>query len=380
MRVALTLPQAGDLGGVERQAHGLAVALCDAGHEVHFFCERSDPGVDPRIHLHRLRRWVRPVKSLKVWLFDARVRRAIAREGPFDIVQGFGKTSRQDVYCDGSGCLSDFQRYSIDVRRPWATRWLHRAGPHAAVVGAIERARYTAGHYRRIVAVSELVRGQILRRHGVPPDDVEVVYPGVDLERFRPAADGGAAARAELGLGGDVPLLVFLGSDYARKGLEALLAALGDLPGVRALVIGRDRHEARYRRRAEVLGVAERVHWLGLRPDPERWLAAGDCLVFPSHFDAFGVAVLEALACGVPAVVSRRAGAAELIVSGRTGALVDGPEPAGALAEAVRPLLDRARRAEVARAARAEAERYGWEHHRARLLEIYAELAGSGGG
>ena len=154
MRVAFIHPQAGDLGGVERQSHSLAVALCDAGHEVHFFCERSDAGVDPRIRVHRLRRWVRPVKSLKVWLFDVRVQRSLRREGPFDVVQGFGKTSRQDVYYDGSGCLADYQRYSIDTRSDGLLRWVRRASPYQVVVGAIERARYMQGNYRRIVAIS----------------------------------------------------------------------------------------------------------------------------------------------------------------------------------------------------------------------------------
>jgi UDP-glucose:(heptosyl)LPS alpha-1,3-glucosyltransferase len=382
MRLAFTHPQAGDLGGVERQAHSLAVALCDAGHEVHFFCERADGSVDPRIELHVLRRWVRPIKSLKVVLFDARVERAVARAGPFDVVQGFGKTSRQDVYYDGSGCLADFQGYSIDTLPGAWRRALRRASPYQAAVGRIERARYTRGNYRRIVAISELVRGQILARHGVPPGDVEVVHPGVDLERFRPAGPEGSreAVRGELGLGEGVPLLAFVGNDYRRKGLDALLRALVRLPEAHALVIGRDKNEGAYREYAAGLGVGSRVHLLGLRPDPERWLAAADCLVFPSHFDAFGSAVLEGLACGLPAVVSRRAGAAELVVEGKTGALVDGPEDVEALARAVKPFLDRVHRQEAGRDARAEAEGRGWQRHTARMLEIYREIGASSDG
>lgn len=374
MRVAFTHPRAGDLGGVERQAHSLAVALCDAGHEVHFFCERADAGVDPRIRLHVLRRWVRPVKSLKVWLFDARVRRAVAAAGPFDVVQGWGKTSRQDVYYDGSGCLADFQAYALGALPPWR-RPLRRASPYQRVVARIERARYTPGNFRRIVAISELVRQQILARHGLQPGDVEVLHPGVDLARFAPDPAARAAVRAELLLDEDAPLLVFLGSDYRRKGLASLLAALPRLADAHVLVLGRDRHGDRFRRLADVLGVAGRTHWLGLQPDPERWLAGSDCLVFPSHFDAFGSAVLEAQACGLPAVVSRRAGAAEVVIDGETGTLVDDPDDVAALAAAILPFLDPSGREQAGRAARAAAERRGWQRHCARMLEIYREVA-----
>lgn len=375
MRVAFTHPRASDLGGVERQAHSLAVALCDAGHEVHFFCERSDASCDPRIHIHKLRRWARPLKGLKVWLFDRGCQRAIAREQPFDVVQGFGKTSHQDVYYDGSGCLRDFQQYSIGTLPSAWRRAVRRASPHQRVVARIERARYTPGNFRRIVAISELVRGQILRRYGLRPEDVEVVYPGVDLARFQPADDATRRAlRSELGIESELPLLAFLGSDYRRKGLDALLQVLVHLPDAHALVIGRDPHEPHYRQLAAQLGVEARTHLLGVRPDPERWLAAADCLVFPSHFDAFGSAVLEALACGLPAVVSRRAGAAELIVEGKTGALIDGPEDPRALMRAIQPFLDPSHRREAGQAARSEAEQHGWDRHVARMLAIYDEL------
>lgn len=379
MRVAFTHPHASDLGGVERQAHSLAVALCDAGHEVHFFCERSDASCDRRIRIHRLRRWARPVKSLRVWAFDVGCRRAIAREGPFDIVQGFGKTSRQDVYYDGSGCLRDFQEYSIGTLPGAWRRALRRASPHQRVVAGIERARYTRGSYRRIVAISQLVRGQILRRYGLPAEDVEVVYPGVDLARFRPSPEPERRERrAELGIGPEQPLIAFLGSDYRRKGLETLLGALALLPEAHALVIGRDPREASYRERAAALGVLPRVQLLGVRPDPERWLAAADCLAFPSHFDAFGSAVLEGLACGLPAVVSRRAGAAELVVEGKTGALVEGPGDPAAWARALAPFLAPARHQEAGRAARSEALHHDWSRHTARMLDIYAELRDGG--
>jgi UDP-glucose:(heptosyl)LPS alpha-1,3-glucosyltransferase len=378
MRIALTHPRASDVGGVERQAHSLAQALLDDGHEVHFFCQRADADVDPRIVVHRIASPLRPLRWFKVWWFDWASERAVAAAGPFDLVHGFGKTSRQDVYYDGSGCLADFQRWSIDgaIASPLRRR-LRRASPHQRVVARIERSRYTPGNYRRVLAISELVREQILHRYGLPPDDVECVYPGVDLARFAPDPAARAALRSELGLDGDLPLLAFLGSDYRRKGLSTLLAALARIPEAHALVIGAERPErlAVFRDEASRAGIGPRVHWLGVQPDPQRPLAAADLLVFPTHFDAFGSAVLEALACGVPVLVSGNAGAAELVTPGETGAVLDPSDEAAVWADAAKPFLVSERRSALRAAARAAAETHPWSRHLRRVLQVYQELA-----
>ena len=377
MRIALTHPHASDVGGVERQAHSVAQALLDAGHEVHFFCQRADTSIDQRIAVHRISNPLRPVRSFKVWWFDSACERAVAAAGPFDLVHGFGKTSRQDVYFDGSGCLADFQSWSIDgaIASPWRRR-LRRASPHQRVVARIERARYASGNYRRVLAISELVRQQILDRYGLPPHDVERLYPGVDLDRFAPDPAARQRTRRALGLGDEVPLLAFLGSDYRRKGIDTLFAALAKLPGAHAFVIGGERaaRRARYEADARAAGIAGRVHWLGVQTDPQRWLAAADLMLFPTRFDAFGSAVLEALACGVPALASRRAGAAELLAEGKTGSVLDALDDGEAWAAAARPFLHPARRAELRALARESAECHPWSHHTQRVLEVYREL------
>lgn len=386
MRIALTHPRASDVGGVERQAHSVAQALLEAGHEVHFFCQRADASIDPRIAVHRVSNPLRPVRWFKVWWFDRACERAVSAAGPFDLVHGFGKTSRQDVYFDGSGCLADFQTWSIDgaIESPWRRR-LRRASPHQRVIARIERARYTRGNYRRVLAISELVRRQILDRYQLPASDVERLYPGVDLERFAPDPAAREHTRLVLGVGDAVPLVAFLGSDYRRKGIATLLAAIAKLPGAHAFVIGGERPERRsqFEGEARAAGLAGRVHWLGVQPQPQRWLAAADLMLFPSRFDAFGSAVLEALACGVPAVVSRRAGAAEIVTEGKTGSVLDAQGDGSAWAAASRPFLDPARRAELRALARESAERHPWSHHVQRVLEVYRELLsepGSPGG
>ncbi len=378
MRVALLHPRAALVGGVERQIHDLGARLADAGHEVHWICATRDARVDARIRCHRLPQPPGFLRALRVALFDRLARRTLARLGPFDVVHGFGKTSRQDVYRDGSGCLADSQAWSGEGRDgSWRRAWRHRS-LYARVVAGIERERYRAGTCRFVLPISELVRDQILRRYDLPPERVRVLYPAVDTERFTPLLAPAARRqlRDELALPAAAPLLVFVGSDFRRKGLPFLLAALQRLPSAHVLVLGSDHpgRVSKQRALAGVLGVGERVHFAGLRPDPERLLAAADCLVFPSRFDAFGNAVLEAMASGLPVVVSRHAGSAELVIPGKTGAVVAAPEDAAALAAAIRPILDPALRDAAGRLARSEAEKHAWPLQLESVLAVYAEV------
>jgi UDP-glucose:(heptosyl)LPS alpha-1,3-glucosyltransferase len=345
---------------------------------VHWICSTRDALVDARIRCHRLPQPPGLLRGLRVALFDRLARRTLARLGIFDVVHGFGKTSQQDVYRDGSGCFADFQAYAMNLPDNARRHAWRRFGPHARVVARIERERYRPGSCRFVLPISALVRDQILRRYDLAPERVRVLHPAVDTARFTPslAPAARAALRAELALPAAAPLLAFVGSDFRRKGLPALLAALRCLPGVHALVLGSDR-PARAQRQRELageLGVEQRVHFAGVRSDPERLLAAADCLVFPSRFDAFGNAVLEAMASGLPVVVSRHAGSAEVVIPGRTGAVVDAPEDADALATAIRPFLEPLRRSEAGRLARQQAEQHAWPLQLERVLAVYAEV------
>ena len=398
LRIAMNHTRLADSGGVEAYIFRLVHALLARGHAVDYFCARVDRPIEhPAFRTFAVPQPRRPT-SLRVALFARRSARAIARssrEAPYDVVQGFGRTWYQTVYRDGSGCHADYKEAYLDrvKRRGWR-RTHYRLFPTDRAVQAIERWRYVARPPRVVVAISRLVREQILRRYRMAPERVRVLYNGIDLERHHPRL--AEAGRGELlsalfgdaarGHGGPAPrALVFVGSDFGRKGLDLLIDALAELESDASLakcryavaVVGRDHREERWRERAARRGIGARLRFLGYRDDVPSLLAGSDGLVLPSWFDAFGNVVAEALACGAPVVASVSCGGAEWIRDGENGFLVTRQEPA-CLARALRTLLLRDESGPLREMARRTALAYPWDAHVDALLALYREAASHG--
>ena len=347
---------------METATSGLLGALVAHGHEVH----RAGPGrqaAHPGVIDHRLPLPPLPA-ALRPLALAALAARVAAAPG-WDVVQSHERTLRQDVYRAGEGS----HRAYLEAVAPTASRRLrHR------VMLALERRVFA--RTPEIVALSQAGRVEIARLHGVADERLSVVYNGVDLERFHPRVRAAhrAAARAEARVTTSAWTLLFAGSGFERKGLDVALAALRALDdaSARLVVIGRG-DVGRYRALAGELGVAERVTWLGVRPDIERWYAAADVLVLPTRYEPFGNVHLEALATGLPVVTSRAAGGAE-VIDARCGAVVD-PRSPEALAAAVAGLRGRSP-AELEAAARAAAEPFTFRRQVSELERLYKRVVG----
>lgn len=346
-------------GGVERATAGLVGALVARGHDVHLVSPGARVPI-AGVTLHPLRVPRLPA-SARALMLVALVRRAVAA-GRWDVVQSHERTLGQHVYRAGEGCHRAYLASGASTR----TRGLYHR-----VVLALE-ARVFA-RTPRIVAIAERGRREIETLYGVSPERIRVIYNGVDLERFHPdhAAAYRATARAEAGLTAGEHVLLFAGSGYERKGLATAIEALAQLGRARLVVIGRG-DETRYRRLAGRLGVTDRMCWLGLRTDLERWYAAADLLVLPTRYEPFGNVHLEALASGLPVVTTTAAGGAEVVEDGKNGAVV-APNDAGALAAAVTRLRGEKPSA-LAEAARQAAEPFTYARQAEEFEGLYREF------
>jgi len=187
------------------------------------------------------------------------------------------------------------------------------------------------------------------------------------------------AARAELGIGAQEALFLFVGSGFARKGLDAAIGALAQCVAApfRLVAAGRDRDAALFAALAHAAGLGERVRLLGARDDVRPLYAAADCFILPTRYDPFPNTALEALAMGLPVIVGRRSGAAEFVKPGINGWICE-PEDASGLAGLMREAAGTARDERagnaVRAAARATAESYGIDQMARKLTDLYATL------
>jgi glycosyltransferase involved in cell wall biosynthesis len=350
----------GDHGGGQQIALVLARAALDAGHDAVFVSPTAGPFL-ARVETAGIGTHVVPVDN--VLRPDALVRyaRFLRRLGA-DLVHTHGHFAGNVV-----GRVAARLAGAAVVGHAHAENVFRPDGVGRTVQVALDNR--TARLCARILAVSEPTRAA-LERQGYPPELLEVVRNGIVVtERV-----SGAGIRAELNVPEHAPLVVHVGRLDAMKGQRELLQAFGQLPDAYAVLVGDGPLRAELERRAAELGVAERVRFTGMRDDVAEVMAAADVVTLPSHVEAFGLTLLEAMLQARPVVASAVGGIPCVVVDGETGLLVP-PGDSKALGWALGELLsDPARAQRLGDAGRRRVElEFAAGPMAARILEVYDE-------
>lgn len=231
----------------------------------------------------------------------------------------------------------------------------------------------------RLVTVSPRLRDQLLAMRVGRPDQVEVVPLGLDLGKFRQTRAATGGVRASLGLTPGTPLLGSVGRLVPIKDHSTLLRAMALVEtgsqAAHLVLVGDGEERPALTRLAGELGVSARVHFLGWRSDLETILSELDVVVCSSRNEGTPVAVIEAMAAGVPVLSTDVGGVADLVSHGETGWLVPPGDPAS-MARAVELLVsDQILRGRLAAAGRAVAlERYDVARLIPRMEALYTDL------
>lgn len=332
--------------GLTIYAENLARGLAARGHEITVVAaQRPAPASVDQIALPEAVQVARVPVGRADWIgLGWQAARYLARQSSrFDVVH-FADVHFAYAYQRpyvATAWQSFRQRLTSAGGQPYHTSWRNYL---------FRRTYYTAARWllelpsvrraRHIVMPSQATQAEFLRHYGADPARVTLIYPGLDLARFR-ALPEREAARARLGLPGDAPVALYVGFSTPRKGVEHLARAANTLPALRLLMVGK--WEAGYRERFEAaLGAAQdRTTLAGYVPDAELpwYYAAADVLVLPSLLEGLGIPPIEAMAAGIPVVVTAGGAAAEAV--GPAGLAVP-PADSAALAEALtRVLADR---------------------------------------
>jgi phosphatidylinositol alpha-1,6-mannosyltransferase len=263
-----------------------------------------------------------------------------------------------------------------------AEYWLSKTPVVATMV------RWGASRASRVFVISAYVERAVRR---VVPGHVQIarLSPGVDTTRFTPHLDGGWV-RGALGIG-DRPLILAVGRMVARKGQDVLIDALPivqrSVPGAALLLVGDGPARARLESRVTARGLTSSIRFVGAASDADlpAYYAAADVFSTPCRsrwggleVEGFGIVFLEAAAAGIACVAGNSGGAAEAVVDGETGLVVDGSDPRSTADALVRILTEEGLADAMGRAARRRAER-GYDRHRVagRLGDHLTAIAGS---
>jgi UDP-glucose:(heptosyl)LPS alpha-1,3-glucosyltransferase len=362
MKVALCFPGCHTRGGVERVVQESARYLVARGHEVHVFANEWDPDPTGSIHFHSVPMMRRPGFMRAPTFFRSCSR--VLQPGEFEVVNihgcecPLGQVFR--VHSLHRAWLASSRRFrpamSVGAIK-------QRLNPMHPPLLRLEARHFRERQYKKVIALTEDVKRDLKLYYDVPESDVQVVPNGFSNTDFNPQVRESRRGemRNKLGLNPDQVALLFIANELQRKGFPTLLAALKQIENasVKLLVVGR-LDSQQVMQMAQEAGVAAQVVACGPTKDVAGYHAAADIFVLPTQYEAFCLAILEALGSGLPVITTRVPGAHDAIQSGINGALIDNPLSSEELAAGIVAMLDPDRRARLSAAAPQSVESFRW--------------------
>ena len=322
MKLALVRQRYNPYGGAERFVERALQALAAQGLQVALITRSWPGGAEGRDV-----RICNPFSLGRLWrdLGFARSVQQLLAGGEFDLVQSHERIPGCSIYRAGDGVHATWLELKARQQSPLA-RWFTQLQPWHRYTLAAEAAMFRHSNLRAVICNSHMVRDDIARRFGLADERLHVIHNGVDLEHFNLGLKQyRAAMRAQLGITDDVPVVLYVGSGFARKGVPQLLQSMTTMQHNKAVavIVGKDKHSHRMQALAGKLGLAGRVHFVGPQQDVRPWYGMADVLALPTLYDPFPNVALEALACGLPVMTSTGCGAAEVLKGRLCGRICD---------------------------------------------------------
>ena len=374
LKIAVLIKRFLRTGGAEKYAMEVVRRLA-TDHEVHVFAhEWVFDGPEP-ITFHKIPRVCRKPAWVNQLFFSYFCRKAVG--SGFDVVHSFEKVPTFDVMTVQSPC---FKSAHLDKQGRWrqivdSVRMV--LSPRKLAWRWLEARQFADDGVRLIIAVSENVKRNVQACYTLPDGYFRLAYTGVEVPKIervhsQQELDG---IRSQLGVSADDVVVLFVGTEFKRKGLDALLEGLSLAPRGRfkLLVAGGGGGKLDYYKRlTETMQLGDEVRFLGLVRDIERIYPVADMYILPTLADPCPLAPLEAMAAGVATIMSASDynGSAELIRNGEA-LLLSNPRDPQAIATALMTLTDSRLRRELAEKGRQLVRQFTWDKTAVETLSAY---------
>lgn len=321
-------------GGLTRDLIAIARACRQRGHGVQVYAAERRGATDGEIEVRLLPPKARTNHG-KTREFSVALQRALLTS-PADLLVGFNKMPRLDVYYGADGCFAAKSRQR---------GLLYRMTPRCRHYLNFEEAVFSPRSTSEILLLAKSQLRLYRDCYATPRERMHLLPPGIHRDRI--AGDDAQARRAifreRWQLGEDDKLLLAVGSGFRTKGLERTLRAFANLPahsfaGARLFVVGDD-NAAPFEKLARRLGIRSRVHFVQGRDDVPEFLLGADLLVHPAHRENTGTVLLEAMVAGLPVITTDVCGYAHYVADEAMGEVLASPFEQVALNRALPRLL-----------------------------------------
>lgn len=302
------------------------------------------------------------------------VQSVLAQE-KFDLVQSHERIAGCDIFRAGDGVHAAWLEQRAR-HQTFLGRLADKFSPWHRYTLSAERNMFADPRLKAVICISELVRDDIRRFYDVDDSKLHVIYNGIDLERYNPrlAEEHRTSIRQKHSIPDSSPLFIYVGSGFERKGVATLLEAFAKAKSdAYLLIVGSDKNLQLYVHKAQQLGLGSRVVFTDGIKDTRPYYGSADAFILPTRYEPLSNAVLEALACGLPSIVSNQCGAAELITQGVNGYVCDALDSVR-LRAAIDQLAAPGIAAAMRPAARSAVAHLDIDSMSQRLLELYRSL------
>jgi len=368
------IPKYGLVGGAEGFVFNLTERLAQRDDfDVHVIANQWRSG-NAQIAFHkvpiiRFPRWLQPVSF-------AYFAQKTIKKGVYDIVHSHDRIFEMDL----------FTFHGIPHRTWIKETKRDRLSLFDRAMVWVEQKAFNNLNCPIIMPVSNLVKEEVLKVYDVPESRIKTIHPGVSFERF--SSLDRQVCRHEIrqhhGLAPDDVVVLFVSMNFELKRLDLVINGIAEVvekedrnSSFKLLVVGKG-DSKRFGVQARSMGISERVIFAGVTDEVEKYYLASDIFAMPSGFDTFGLVVLEAMAAGLPVIITPRVGARDLVESGINGFILSENPSVAEMTASLTALATQEKRMQMGENGRQIALRHSWDNTADRVADLYRQLTAGG--